>query len=417
MAASRPGAALRVPHLLGLAARNVMRNTTRSLLSLAAIAAGVAGLTLSGGFVNDLIFQLGEAVIHSQSGHVQIGRSGYFASGSRAPGRYLVSPDDLTRLAVEKVPHVVEAMRRVGFSGLLGNGRSSYPIVGEGVEPDKEAKLGTYMVLTEGRALTSGDRYGALVGAGVAKAMGLKAGSAFTVVAPTIDEAMNTVDLQVVGIFSSFSKDYDDRTIKVPLETAQELIDTKGANLIVLLLENTRHTSRVAGSLEDRARALGLEVKTWDWLNDFYWKAVALYDRQFGVLRLIVLLMVVLAVAGAINMGVLERVGEFGTMRALGNRNSDVMRLVLIEGALMGIVGALLGILVGLAAAWGLSELGIPMPPPPNSNLEYVARIRLSPGVLVSAAAIGALATVMASTIPAIRVARIPIADALRRLV
>jgi putative ABC transport system permease protein len=394
-----------------------MRNTTRSLLSLAAIAVGVAGLILSGGFVNDLIFQLGEALIHSQSGHVQIGRKGYFVSGSRAPGRYLVSPEDIAGLAPDKAPYVVEAMRRVAFSGLLGNGRSSYPIVGEGIEPDQEAKLGTYMVLAEGRALTSRDRYGALVGAGVAHAMGLKAGSSFTVVAPTVDEAMNTVDLQVVGIFNSFSKDYDDRTIKVPLETAQELIDTKGANVIVLLLENTRHTARVAGGLEERGRALGLEVMTWDRLNDFYWKAVALYDRQFGVLRLIVLLMVVLAVAGAINMGVLERAGEFGTMRALGNRNSDVVRLVLIEGALMGMVGALLGLLLGWAAAWGLSELGIPMPPPPNSNLEYVARIRLSPGVLITAVAIGALATVIASVIPAVRVARIPIADALRRLV
>jgi putative ABC transport system permease protein len=75
------------------------------------------------------------------------------------------------------------------------------------------------------------------------------------------------------------------------------------------------------------------------------------------------------------------------------------------------------GLLFGWAAAWGLSELGIPMPPPPNSNLEYVARIRLSPGVLISAVAIGALATVVASAIPAIRVARIPIAEALRRLV
>ena len=417
MAASRLRSTLRMTHLVGLAARNVMRNTARSILSLAAIAAGVAGLMLSGGFVNDLIFQLGEALIHSQSGHVQVGRIGFFASGSRAPGRYLITPEDTARLAAEKVPNVVDAMRRVGFSGLLGNGRSSYPIVGEGVEPDQEAKLGTYMVLAEGRALTSRDRYGALVGAGVARAMGLKTGSSFNVVAPTVDEAMNTVDLEVVGIFHSFSKDYDDRTIKVSLQTAQELIDTKGANLIVLLLDDTRHTVRVARTLESKAQGLGLEVKTWDWVNDFYWKAVALYDRQFGVLRLIVLLMVVLAVAGAINVGVLERAGEFGTMRALGNRSADVVKLVLVEGALMGVLGALLGVFVGWAAAWGLSTLGIPMPPPPNSNLEYVARIRLYPSLVISAAGIGIFATVAACAIPAIRVARIPIAEALRRLV
>jgi putative ABC transport system permease protein len=403
--------------LLRLAARNVIRNTRRSVLSLAAIAAGVSGLMVSGGFVNDLIFQLGEAVIHSQSGHIQVARGGYFASGSRSPGRYLIAPEDAARLDLEALPNMEGSMRRLGFSGLVGNGRSSYPVIGEGIEPGAEAKLGTYLVLVEGRALGARDRYGALVGHGVARAMGLKVGSLFSIVAPTVDEAMNTLELEVVGTFQSFSKDYDDRVIKIPLGAAQELLDTKGANVVVLLLDETRNTSTAAGHLAEKVGGLGLEVRTWDRLNDFYGKAVALYDRQFGVLRLIVLLMVVLAVAGAINMGVLERAGEFGTMRALGNRSGDVMRLVMIEGTLLGVAGAVLGLMVGCAAAWVLSETGIPMPPPPNSNLEYVSRIRLSTGVIVGSATIGVVATVIASFLPALRVSRLPIVEALRQLV
>jgi putative ABC transport system permease protein len=246
--------------------------------------------------------------------------------------------------------------------------------------------------------------------------MGLKVGSPFNVVAPTVDEAMNTLEFEVVGTFQSFSKDYDDRVIKVPLAAAQELLDTEGANVIVLLLDATRHTERVAQMVNAKAQPLGLEVRTWDWLNDFYWKAVALYDRQFGVLRLIVLLMVILAVVGAINMAVFERAGEFGTMRALGNRSGDVLRLVMTEGALMGVVGALLGVALGWGAAWSLSEVGIPMPPPPNSNLEYIARIRLSADVVATAAVIGIVATVLASVLPAFRVSRLPIVEGLRRL-
>jgi len=185
--------------LLGLAARNVGRNKARSALSLAAIACGVAGLILSGGFVNDLIFQLGEALIHSQSGHLQIARSGYFEAGTRSPGKYLLSADAAERSQIGRLPHVREIMRRVSFSALLNNGRSSYPVVGEGIEAEKEAKLGTYLVLVEGRALASRDRYGALVGAGVARAMNLKPGSVVSLVAPTVDEAMNTLDVEVVG--------------------------------------------------------------------------------------------------------------------------------------------------------------------------------------------------------------------------
>jgi len=402
--------------LLGLAARNVGRNKARSALSLAAIACGVAGLILSGGFVNDLIFQLGEALIHSQSGHLQIARSGYFEAGTRSPGKYLLSADAAERSQIGRLPHVREIMRRVSFSALLNNGRSSYPVVGEGIEAEKEAKLGTYLVLVEGRALASRDRYGALVGAGVARAMNLKPGSVVSLVAPTVDEAMNTLDVEVVGTFQSFSKDYDDRVIKLPLGTAQELLDTKGANVLVVLLDQTRNTASVAKTLSDHLQGLDLEVKTWDWLNDFYWKTVALYDRQFGVLRLIVLLMVMLAVVGAINVGVLERAGEFGTMRALGNTSWDVMRVVIVEGTLLGMIGALLGVALGIALALLISKIGIPMPPPPNSNLEFTAFIRLGPSVVVGAFLVGLFATVFASVAPAIRVSRLAIVEALRRI-
>src|SRR2546430_4767514 len=105
--------------LLGLAARNVGRNKARSALSLAAIACGVAGLILSGGFVNDLIFQLGEALIHSQSGHLQIARSGYFEAGTRSPRKDLLLPDAAGRAPSRKLPHVLENHRRRGFFALL----------------------------------------------------------------------------------------------------------------------------------------------------------------------------------------------------------------------------------------------------------------------------------------------------------
>jgi putative ABC transport system permease protein len=392
------------------------RNKGRSAFALAVIATGVAALILTGGFVRDLIFQLGEAVIHSQSGHVQMARAGYFELGTRSPGKYLVSSQDLERANVASIPHVRDAMRRISFSGLLSNGRSTYPVIGEGIEPEREGRLGTYMVLRAGRLLSSRDSYGALVGEGVARAMNLKPGSAISVVAPTVDEAMNTVDLEVVGIFQSFSKDYDDRVIKLPLQTAQNLLDTAGVNLLVLVLDETANTSLVARMLTDRAKNQGLEVKTWDWLNDFYWKTVALYDRQFGVLRLIVLVMVMFAVAGIINMALVERVGEFGTMRAVGNTGWDVIRLCVMEAAVMGVLGALLGVVLGMGLGWLISRLGIPMPPPPNSNLEFTGGVRIVPSVVAGAFAIGVLATLIASLPASVRVSRMPIAEALRRV-
>jgi putative ABC transport system permease protein len=399
-----------------VASRNLARNRARSSLALSAIACGVAALIVSGGFVEDLIVHLGEALIHSQSGHLQAAKRGYFEAGARSPGKFVIAAEHSEPARFADVTHVRAAARRLQFTALLGNGRSSYPILAEGVEVERDHTLGAGLTIREGRALVAKDRHAALVGEGLARAMDLKPGSIVNLLAPTLDESVNTVDMEVVGTFQSFSKDYDDRAVKLPLGAAQELLDTDGANVVVLFLDDTRHTAHVAQALRARFERSGLEVRTWDTLNDFYWKAVALYDRQFGVLRLIVLVSVTLAVLGAINMAVLERAGEFGTMRALGHRSAGVLRLVLLEAVFMGIVGATMGVALGLVSAWGISRVGISMPPPPSSNLAFTAAIRVEPWLVVVCFLIGLAATVLAAVTPALRVSRLPIVDALRRI-
>jgi putative ABC transport system permease protein len=89
----------------------------------------------------------------------------------------------------------------------------------------------------------------------------------------------------------------------------------------------------------------------------------------------------------------------------------------MLEGVVMGTAGALLGVALGCAAAWLISTLGIPMPPPPNSNLEFTAAIRLSLPVIAGGFLIGLFATVLASVGPALRVARLPVVQALRQMV
>ncbi|MCU0610093.1 MAG: FtsX-like permease family protein, partial [Chitinispirillaceae bacterium] len=70
-----------------------------------------------------------------------------------------------------------------------------------------------------------------------------------------------------------------------------------------------------------------------------------------------------------VNMSVFERVGEFGTLMALGNRSRDVFSLVMLENALVGLIGAVTGVFVGLLMAWALTNLGIEMPPLPSDRL------------------------------------------------
>ena len=368
--------------MLKLALRNILRHKLRTAMTLAAIVFGVVGLILSGGFVEDIFLQLAETTIHSQSGHLQIYKTGFFAQGSRAPEKYLIDEPDSIRSALDRFPEIDDTMARVNFSGLLNNGRTDLSIVGEGVEADKEARLGSHLKISAGRQLGKADAYGILVGHGVAASLKLIPGERVTLLLNTAEGAMNSLEFEVVGVFQTFSKEFDARAVRIPLAAAQELLNTQGINRIVLSLKKTEDTERVTRSLAAQLDGALYELKTWRQLNDFYQKTVDLYARQFGVLRLIVLIMVFLGVANTINMSVFERTGEFGTMMALGNTRMTIFQLVLLENVLLGLIGASVGALLGVALAVLISTVGIVMPPPPNANIGYTALIRIVPSVV-----------------------------------
>lgn len=94
---------------------------------------------------------------------------------------------------------------------------------------------------------------------------------------------------------------------------------------------------------------------------------------------------------------------------------NQMQRLVLTESLLLGVVGAGLGTISGIVMALAISAIGIPMPPPPNANMGYTAHIRLVPSILLIGFCVGITATILASILPARRVSRIPIVNALRQ--
>ncbi len=95
--------------LFKLALRNIFRQRIRSVVTLVAIVFGVTGLILSGGFVKDIFVQLGEAIIQSETGHVQVFREGFREKGSRQPDRYLI--DDPAPLAARIANYPTGARR------------------------------------------------------------------------------------------------------------------------------------------------------------------------------------------------------------------------------------------------------------------------------------------------------------------
>lgn len=396
------------------ALRNLGRQRLRTSFTVAAIAIGVAALIVSAGFVRDLLDRLAEATIHSQTGHLQVATRGYFADGSGAPERYRLSDGASIRREIRSIQGVHDVLARVAFTGLLDNGQGNWPVIGDGVEPDREAELGTYTHVIAGRALDVSDRYGIMIGEGVANALGLRPGDRATILANTDAGGLNSIDFEIRGIFRTYSRDYDAHAVQVPLASIQELLGTKRVSVLVVSLDRTSDTARVGSLIAARLAGRPLEVKTWNELDEFYGKTVALYRQQFGILQAIVLVMVVLGVGNSINMTMFERTGEFGTMRALGRRPRQVFGQVALEGALLGVAGSAAGIALGVTIALAATRIGIPMPPPPNANAGYVAAIQLVPSAIASAFATGVAASIVAALLPALRLSRMPIALALR---
>ena len=400
--------------MFALSLRNLLRQKSRTAITALAITAGVVALILSGGFVQDIFTQLAEASIHSRTGHLQLFRQGFYDAGSRSPEKYLIDKPEEVRHAILQHAEVSDVLARIQFAGLLNNGHTDWPVIGEGVESDKEARLGSYLIIREGRQLRDTDAQGILLGEGVAKSLKLKPGDHVTLLANAAEGALNSLDFEVIGVFQSISKDFDARAVRIALPAAQELLGTSKVNALVVSLHHTHDTDAIGAQLQQQLGKSGYEIKTWVELNDFYEKTVKLYQQQFGVLQFIILVMVLLSVANSINMSVFERLGEFGTMMALGNRSGHVFRLILVESGLLGLGSALLGVILGLGLALLISAIGIPMPPPPNANVSYTGHILIIPAVLAKAYVVGIVATVMGALLPALHVSRTPVIEALR---
>lgn len=400
--------------LLKLALRNVFRHRGRTVMTLASIAFGVAALILAGGFIEDTIVETGESMIRSSTGHLQVARQGYWQYGGRSPEKYLMESPETLRHELAAATEVDDVMLRIGFSGLLGNGRTDWSIVGEGVEPSREERLASYITVVAGRRLADSDAFGMMIGQGVAKALKLKPGDPVTLLVSTTGGATNLLEFQVTGVFQTFSKDYDARAVRISLAAAQELLATQGAHIGVVLLKNTMDTDRVANWMQGKLNRQAYELKTWAELNTFYTQTVTLYRQQFGFLVVIILAMLLMTVSNTVNIGIFERASEFGTMMAMGDRSSHVSLLIVIESLWLGLAGSLAGVLAGVVLAQAISAAGIPMPPPPNADQGYISHILIVPKVIALSFTVGVAAAVLAAFRPARTISRKPIAEALR---
>ncbi len=413
-----------------IALRNCFRYRARSLITISAIAFGATALIFVGGFFEDMFYKMRESYIKGHTGHLQVYKRGFFEHGSGKPFNYLIEhPQELVPL-IRGLDGVKSVMSRVEFSGLISTGESTVACLAQGIEPQQEPTIRAAdttgprkdlpslggSVIAAGEPLRADDAYGVLLGKGLAGGLGVTPGDGLILVGNTVGGSINAYDVTVRGIFFTSSKVFDDHAMRLPLATAQRLLHTEAVQSLVIMLHRTPDTARVRQALERlfAERHLDLEVKDWSDLTDFYAKTRLLFGRMFFILKLVIAIIVILSIYNTMNMAVLERTTEIGTLMALGTKRSGIWRLFLYEGAALGLVGGLVGLVTGTLLTLVVRHVGIPMPPPPGATMTWISEPMIVPSVLGFTLVLAVLTALLSSVCPAYKASKLEIAQALR---
>lgn len=396
---------------LRFAAANTLRNRRRSLVTVGLAALGTASILLAGGFALATYEALAQSAART-SGHLVIGKPAQFEREEDTPLEHGIDAPEALRQRLLADAQVRQVLPRVDFTGLIGNGDKTTLALAAGIDPDAEFAIkGPFLRVVAGRVLAGNEANTVMLGEALAKSLKAQPGSGLTLLATTTEGALNAVDVEVAGIVSTGIEEIDRRIVYIGLASAQRLLATKRVSTLGVYLDRMDATAPAQARF---AAALpGLTVRTWIDQATFYRSVRALYNRIFGALGLIIAVIVVLIVASAMAMAVIERTREIGTLRALGTLPAQLSRSFALEGLLLGGAGALLGAVVALAVSIALMIFPLDMPPAPGYSRGYPLTLAIDPLLYAATPLAMLLLALTASAMVARRTVRRPIVDAL----
>lgn len=465
--------------LIKVAFRNIVRNGRRSLMTLAAIAVGAVSMIIFGKFMG-YVTKAFQTNTVEQFGHVTLFRRGYFDFGAGNPAAYGISayPEIIRTIQADATvgPLVNVITPTVNLFGIAGNYdiEVSKTFLGYGFVPsdrDRMLRWDEYGLFTNRpprkTGLADGDPSGAVIGVGLARVLGLcralevphcpepprparpaaEAPSALNTEimelaarehpaqpdAPSTGEprldllvstaggAPNVMSIRLVRAERQGVKELDDNFVGLNFALAQELLYGRGEHQavgIVLQLNRTEDIGPVRARLQALSDEHGwdLEARDFSELQPFYRQVVGMFNAIFSFMAVIIAVIVLFTVVNTMTMSVVERTTEIGTARALGVRRGGIRRQFLIEGCMLGGLGAVAGLLFAALLTVIINHAGLTWTPP--GQAAPVPLYVLSQATTLNiGVALGLLAlSTLAALLPANRAARLVVVDALRHV-
>jgi len=400
-----------------LAGRNLLRHRRRTFLTGSIVVVGFVAVTMTAGFMAQTFAGLRGATIDALGGHLRLLDPRAEGKPDEEAQAYLL--DDWEGLAqlVRRDSRVVRAMPKLSFFGLAVKGDRSVAYLGTGTDPELERASGfAPEMVVEGAFFSNPEGDEVMLGSGLARSLGAKAGDLVTVMATTADGALNAIDASVSGILQYPIKEMDDRLLFLPYRSAARLLKAEGkVNVLVVRLGRDDETDVAARAIAAAAAAAGRPVAVRTWLETaaFYKQVRLLYIAIFLFTGLVLAVVIVLAVANTMTMAVFERTREIGTLLAIGMERRQVRGLFLREGLLLAVGGALLGAAASLLVRAALNAMGLHLPPPPGATRGAVLFVRFFPMAYAAGSALMTATLLVASWWPARRASRLNPVEAL----
>jgi len=396
--------------------KNVFRNKRRTAITMLLAAIGTAGVLMATGFAMYTYDSLKQMAAR-QIGHVVMAHGDYFDKDEETPLEYGLSSSKTLTAELLRDRRVSSVLSRIAFSGLISNGEKSAIFLGSGIEPEAEFRInGALTRVEKGRRLRDNGKGmpEVMVAKDLARNLKAQPGDILTLLATTSEGVLNAIDVQVVGIYSTGVPEMDARALMTTVSTGQELLVSDKVSTLAIYLFDLEGAAAFYDEL--KAKYPRLAFKRWDELAYFYNQVRALYDRIFGMLGMIIVVMVFFAVANTVSMSVAERTREIGTLAALGTSARRIIGNFAMEAGIIGVLSAVAGMIIAASATLLLHIFPVMMPPPPGRTEGYPLYLYFDGGIYLQVALLIIIVSISAALLSARRGANKPIVEALQHV-
>ncbi len=396
-----------------IAMRNILRDATRVTSTLLIIAVGLAALLVGNGFMLSTYDSLQEIAMRTE-GHVIIIDDNPDPVLGGSHQQLTLSNWQATQEMLWADERVLRVLPRARFEGMISKGNKSAVFFGSGVDPKEEFRVHGPFLRTSGLLdpwLTPQDTPDIMLGKQLAQTLGAVTGDLLTLQTKRSDGTSSELVVRLAGLYYTGTPEIDNHTLMTSLTTATTLLDSNNISQLSIYLNQREDSIAIQQLLQEQLE--GVTVQTWQQRAELYHKVRSLYDRIFGIMGLIILIVVFLAVSNTIALAIYQRREEIATLSALGTKPVRIYTNFILEACLIGIAATTIGMLLAYAISNAVNLAELMMPAPPGKTEGYPIFIYISwPHYFITSAVL-IITVVVASFIATRNATRVSIVKAL----